>query len=39
MFSRTDVVLELFENNDGRGVKTAEILFQYDDDTEELIIK
>ena len=38
-FSCTDVVLELFENNDGRGAKTAEIHFQYDGETEELIIK
>lgn len=39
VFSCTDVVLELFENNDGSGAKTAEIHFQYDGETEALIIK
>lgn len=37
--SRTDVVLELFENNDRRGANTVEIHLQYDGETEGLIIK
>ena len=39
VFSPKDVVIELFENSDGRGAKTAEIHFQYDGEREELYIE
>lgn len=39
VFSPKDVLIELFENNDGKGAKTAEIRFKYDNKREELYIE